>query len=70
MGRVLQDVVRIDVVWNAYRQDSLKAQRGQNRVAGNQLRIANKTSIPINWKNFLRVVANKNGLFRLLSNAI
>ena len=37
MGRMLHYIVRIDVVWDVYREDSLKAQTRQNGVAGNQL---------------------------------
>jgi len=71
MRRMLLDVVRIYVVYGVYRgEDSLKAQTRQNRDAGNQLRVTNNTFFPVNWKNFLRVEANKDGLFRLLANAI
>ena len=31
MGPMLQDIVRMDVVWDVYREDSLKAQSRQNR---------------------------------------
>jgi hypothetical protein len=34
------------------------------------MRIANSTSIPMNWVNFLRVDSNKDGLFHLLATAI
>ena len=70
MGRMLQDVVRIDVDWDVYREDRLKAQTGQNCGAGNQLRVANNTYILVNWKNFIRFDANKDGLFRFLANII
>ena len=68
--RMLQDIFRIDGVWDVNREDSLKAQTRQKRGAGNQLRVGNNTSIPVNWINFLRVDANKDGLFRLLINPI
>ena len=67
---LLQDVVRLDVVWDVYRQDSLKAQTRRARGTGTQIRIANNTSLPKNWKNFLLVDANKDGLFRLLATAL
>ena len=50
MGRMLQDVVRLDVVWSVYRDDN--------------------TSIPVNWKNFIRLYAKKDGRFKLLANVI
>ena len=59
MGRMLQDVVRIDVIWDLYREDSLKAQTGYNLGAGNQLWVTNNTSIPVNWKNLLHIHAKK-----------
>lgn len=67
---MLQDVVRVDVVWDVYWDDSLKAQTRQNRGSGNHLRVDNNTKIPANWKNFLRCDANKGSLFQLLANAI
>ena len=38
---MLQDVVRIDVVWDTYVEDSLKAQTRMNRGSGNHLRVSN-----------------------------
>jgi len=67
---MLQDVVRLDVVWDVYKEDSLKAQTRQNRGAGNHLRVANNTNIPGNCNNFLHCDSNKESLFQLLANAI
>jgi len=60
----------LDVVWDVYKEDSLKAQTRQNRGAGNHLRVANNTNIPGNWNNFLHCDSNKESLFQLLANAI
>ena len=68
--RMLQDVVRIDVVWDTYVEDSLKAQTRMNRGSGNHLRVSNSISIPVDWKSFLRCDANKDSLFHLLADAI
>ena len=68
--RMLQDVVRIDVVWDTYVEDSLKAQTRMNRVSGNHLRVSNSTNIPVDWKSFLRCDANKDSRFHLLADAI
>ncbi len=68
---MLQDVVRIDVVWDTYMEDSLKAQTQMNRGSGNHLRrVSNSTNIPVDWKRFLRCDANKDSLFHLLADAI
>jgi len=56
--------------WDVYREDSLKAQIWQNHGAENHLWVTNNTSIPVNWKDFLHVDANKYRLFRLLASAI
>ena len=68
--RMLQDVVRIDVVWDTYVDDSLKAQTRMNRGSGIHLRVSNSTNIPVDWKSFLRCDANKDSLFHLLADAI
>ena len=67
---MLQDVGRLDVVWDVYKEDSLKAQTRQNRGAGNHLRVANNTNIPGNWNSILHCDSNKESLFPLLANAI
>jgi len=67
---MLQDVGRLDVVWDIYKEDSLKAQTRQNRGAGNHLRVANNINIPGNWNNFLHCDSNKESLFQLIANAI
>ena len=70
IGRLLQNVVRVDVVWDVYRDDSLKAQARQNRGSGIRMRVETNTNIPSNWKNFLRCDANKESLFQLLATAV
>ena len=68
--RMLQDVVRIYVVWDTYMENSLKAQRRMKSGSGNHLRVSNSTNIQIDWKSFLRCDANKDSLFHLLADAI
>ena len=67
---MLQDVVRIDVVWDTYMRDSLKAHTRMNRGSGKHLRVSNSTNIPVDWKSFIRCDANKDSLFHLLADAI
>ena len=67
---MLQDVGHLDVVWDVYKEDSLKAQTRHNRGAGNHIRVANNTNIPGNWNNFLHCDSNKESMFQLLDNAI
>ena len=68
--RMLQDVVKIDVVWDTYTEDSLKAQTRINHGSGNHLCVSNSTNIHVDWKSFLRCDANKYSLFHLLADAI
>ena len=63
---MLQDVVRVDVVWDIYKKNSLKTQTRQDRGSG----VDNTTKIPINLKNFLRCDANKDNFFKLLASAL
>ena len=67
--RMLRHVVRVDIVWDVYQDDSLKYTR-QNRGTGRRTRVANNTSIPANWKNFLRVDAIRDALFKFLAATI
>ena len=67
---ILRDVVRVDVVWDIYKENSLKTQTRQDRGSGNHIRVDNTTKIPANWKNFLRCDANKDNFFKLLASAI
>ena len=52
------------------RKTSLKSKACKSCGTGNCLLLTNSTSLPRNWKNFLRVDANKDGLFCLLSSTV
>ncbi len=67
---MLHDVVRLDVVWDVYRKDSLKTQTRQKRGYGHHIKVDNDTVIPSNWKDFLSCDENKDSLFKLLSCSI
>ena len=66
----LQSCERCDIVWDVYRQCSLKAHTRQQRGVGQRLRVNEETGLPTNWKTFLRVDANKTALFRFLSERL
>ena len=51
----LEVVDRVDVVWDVYKDDSLKAGTRNNRGNGTPICITNNTCIPVNWKTFLHV---------------
>ena len=66
---MLQGVVRVDVAWDIYKENSLKTQIRQDRESGNHIRFDNPTKIPTNWNNFLRC-DDKDSFFKLLASAI
>ena len=68
--REAQSVQRLDVVWDTYNQNSLKASTRQMRGTGIRLVFKDSTTIPSNWQSFLRVDENKVELFNFLSNEI
>ena len=62
--------MRVDVVWDVYKEDSLKTQTRQNRGYGSRLRVESNTKVPANWNSFLRCDENKTSLFQYLANAL
>ena len=65
----LQHVSRLDIVWDEYHPDSLKAETRVKRGKGVQRRVAASTTIPGNWQEFLRVDENKVELFSFLATS-
>ena len=63
----LEHVKRVDIVWNVYREDSLKTGTREKRGKGTCRRVLPTTAIPGDWSSFLRVDQNKVELFHLLS---
>lgn len=59
--------IRVDVVWDVYKKDSLKADVRRKRGAGIRRRVTPSTKIPNNWAGFLRVDENKEELFVYLA---
>ena len=70
LTRKFESVSRLDLVWDRYLSDSLKAATRAKRGAGIQRRVVGDAAIPRNWQNFLRVDSNKTELFAFLSNAL
>ncbi|KAK3737278.1 hypothetical protein QZH41_007347 [Actinostola sp. cb2023] len=58
---------RVDIVWDVYIENSLKATTRSTRGSGIRRRVQENTQLPRNWPQFLRVDANKRELFRLLA---
>jgi hypothetical protein len=65
-----EKLTQVDVVWDTYRIDSLKAGTGQSQGTGVSLCVAGNTAIPQNWSSFLLVDSNKKALFAFLASAV
>lgn len=63
----LQYVNRVDVVWDEYLPDSLKAETRSKRGEGVRRRVEPCNAIPGNWQEFLRIDDNKTELFSYLA---
>ena len=48
----LQSVKRVDIIWDVYRHDSLKAATREKRGSGTRKRVTSSSQIPKNWKSF------------------
>ena len=66
----LDKAQRVDVVWDDYRPDSLKAQTRDMRGKGIRRRVEPNNAVPKNWAEFLRINANKTELFAILIREI
>ncbi|KAJ7376841.1 hypothetical protein OS493_031989 [Desmophyllum pertusum] len=66
----MQSAQRIDIVWDTYKEDSLKTGTREKRGSGARRRVALSVKIPTNWKSFLRVDDNKTELFGLLAQEV
>ena len=55
----LEAVQKVGVVWDAYREDSLKSTARERRGTGFRRRVTASSKLPKNWKSFLHVSDNK-----------
>lgn len=66
----LHNCSRIDVVWDTYRDGSLKETTREKRGKGVRKKVAPQTKLPVNFANFLQEAKNKEELFALLTNVV
>ena len=66
----LRHVSRLDLMWDSYVVDSLKATARAKRGKGVRRRVVASAPILGNWHNFLCVDLNKQELFSFLSKAL
>ena len=65
-----KSVRRVDVVFDEYRDASLKAATRMKRGAGARIRAEGRRKLPGNWHQFLLEDGNKTELFNLLSDNV
>lgn len=61
---------QLHIVFDVYREDSLKSQTRQKRGTGVRRRVGGGTKTPTNWASFLRNDLNKTELFEFLAHKI
>lgn len=64
----LRNAKRLDIVWDVYLPDSLKAETRSKRGKGIRRRVEASSAIPGKWNEFLRIEENKKELFGFLAN--
>ena len=67
IGKQLQGVQRLDIIWDRYIENSLKAQTRNKRGKGVRRRVQAHVRLPANWGEFLKVDSNKTELFLYLA---
>ena len=66
----LQHASRLDLVWDSYKANFLKATTRAKRGKRGRWRVAGSAPIPGNWQDFLCVDLNKKELFCFLSKVL
>lgn len=61
---------RVDVIFDQYKPNSLKAHARKKRGTGQRMKVTNNGHVPTNWKAFLRDNENKTELFSMLAKSI
>lgn len=68
--RQLQSSTRIDIVWDRYHPDSLKATTREKRGKGVRRKVSRNAKLPASFAGFLQNDRNKEELFALLSGEV
>jgi len=66
----LQSVRRLDIVWDVYLANSLKAGTKSKQGQGHRSKVLPLAPLPSTWKSFLKNDENKSDLFCFLSKTI
>ena len=68
--QMLQKAKRVDIIWDIYKDDSLKKSLRDKRGTGQRCKVTASARIPSDWKGFFREDRNKEELFKLLANKV
>ena len=68
ISSLLSNVKRIDVVFDAYLEDSLKSTARLHHGQGSRKRVRDNYKVPSNWKSFLHHSENETELISFLTN--
>ena len=60
----------LDLVWDIYKDDSLKAETWETWGTGTRIHVMPSVHIPGNWQSFLRNNENKTELFALIATTV
>ena len=66
----LADTDRLDIVWDRYTSDSLKAATRKKRGEGARKHVTGATKLPGKWADFLKNDLNKTDLFKFLTEKV
>ena len=66
----LQSTKRVDIVWDKYKENSIKDTTREKRGKGQRRKMTEDTKIAANWRGFLQDNSNKKELFSLLTNKV
>ena len=66
----LQTSKQVDIVWDTYKDNSIKDSTRVKRGKGQRRKVTGETKIPSNWKAFLQDNTNKKEFFALLTNRV
>ena len=66
----LKRSTRVDIVWDQYRETSIKGSTREKRGTGTRQRVSGSAKVPKNWPDFLASAANKTELFSFLATRL
>ena len=68
--RQFETATRVDIVWDVYKTDSLKASARERRGCGSRRMVLPSAQLPGNWKGFLRDNDNKTHFFEFIAKSL